>query len=163
MAEEEEQAKQGESEEAEGGAKGGEEAASAAEDEVTDTHGQPGINKERHEKEIAAKDAEIAELRKQVEEASKTEQGRKALEEKIKALEASQEAERIAHKLELAGCVDQKAAKARLEDFGGDVDKLKAECPYLFEQEKQSGKTGLKPEGAAKGLDDKLDRAFGIK
>ena len=31
-------------------------------DEVTDSHGQPGINKERHDREIAEKDAKIAEL-----------------------------------------------------------------------------------------------------
>lgn len=130
---------------------------------VVDKHGQPGINKERHEREMAAKDAEIAELKKKIEEASKAEQGRKDLEDKIKALEESQAEERVTHKLELEGCVDIKAARARLDDFEGDVKKLKSECPYLFAQEKQAGKTGLKPEGAAKGLDDKLDKAFGIK
>lgn len=121
-----------------------------AEEDIKDSHGQPGINKERHEKEMAAKDAKIAELEAKVAEAAKTEEGRASLEKEIKDLKAAQADERVAHKLELAGCRSVKAAKALLDDFDGDVSKLKAEHPYLFE-EKRSTSTGKKPAGAASG------------
>lgn len=136
------------------------------EGEVEDKHGQPGINREKYQRDIAAKDKEIADLKAQIAEAAKTEEGRKALEEKIAKLEADQKDERVTHKLELAGCRNTKAAKALLDDYDGDVAKLKEDCPYLFSdgKNKQTGSTGLKPDGDAdKALDEKLDRAFGIK
>lgn len=130
---------------------------------VVDKHGQPGINKERHDREIAKKDARIAELETRLDEAAKTEEGRADLKAEIDKLRAEQAEERLAHKLEMAGCVDVKAAKARLDDFGGDVTKLKAECPYLFQAEKKKGATGLEPKGPSTGLDDKIDAAMGVK
>lgn len=136
------------------------------EGEVKDNHDQPGINREKYQRDIAAKDKEIADLKAQIAEAAKTEEGRKALEEKIAKLEADQKDERVTHKLELAGCRNTKAAKALLDDYDGDVAKLKEDCPYLFSdgKNKQTGSTGLKPDGDAdKALDEKLDRAFGIK
>ena len=136
------------------------------EGEVKDNHGQPGINREKYQRDIAAKDKEIADLKAQIAEAAKTEEGRKALEEKIAKLEADQKDEWVTHKLELAGCRNTKAAKALLDDYDGDVAKLKEDCPYLFSdgKNKQTGSTGLKPDGDAdKALDEKLDRAFGIK
>lgn len=136
------------------------------EGEVKDNHGQPGINREKYQRDIAAKDKEIADLKAQIAEAAKTEEGRKALEEKIAKLEADQKDERVTHKLELAVCRNTKAAKALLDDYDGDVAKLKEDCPYLFSdgKNKQTGSTGLKPDGDAdKALDEKLDRAFGIK
>lgn len=149
-------------EEPQGGEPEGGKATESGGEDVRDSHGQPGINKERHDKEMAAKDAEIADLRKQLDEAAKTEQGRKDLEDKIAKLEASQAEERVAHKLELAGCVDLKAAKARLDDFDGDVAKLKEGCPYLFAKDKQTGTTGKPPAGASKAMDEKLDKIFGV-
>ncbi len=71
--------------------------------------------------------------------------------------------ERVDHKLELAGCLNAKAAKALLGDYDDDVAKLKEGCPYLFGVEKKTGSTGLKPEGGASDLDDKLDKAFKLK
>ncbi|OUP37958.1 hypothetical protein [Olsenella sp. An188] len=136
------------------------------EGEVEDKHGHPGINREKYQRDMAAKDKEIAELKAQVAEAAKTEEGRKALEERIAKLEADQKDERITHKLEMAGCLNAKAAKALLDDYEGDVAKLREACPYLFSdgKAKQTGSTGLKPDGdAEKALDEKLDRAFGLK
>lgn len=131
--------------------------------DVKDSHGQPGINKERHDREIAEKDAKIAELEGKLDEVAKTEEGRADLKAEIAKLRAEQAEERTAHKLEMAGCVDVKAAKARLDDFDGDVSKLKAECPYLFQAEKKKGSTGLDPKGPSTGLDDKIDAAMGVK
>lgn len=131
-------------------------------EEVLDTHGQPGINKERHEKEMAAKDAEIAKLKAQIDEAAKTEEGRDELKKKVAALEETLADEKVTHGLELAGCKNVKAAKALLGDYGNDVSKLKADCPYLFKDEKL-GATGGKPQGgSSEAFDKKLEKAFGL-
>lgn len=130
---------------------------------VEDKHGQPGINREKYQRDIEAKDKQIAELQAQLDEKSKTEEGRAALKAELDRLKADMADERIDHKLELAGCLNAKAAKALLGDYDGDVAKLKEGCPYLFGAEKKTGSTGLKPEGGASDLDDKLDKAFKLK
>lgn len=132
--------------------------------EVEDKHGQPGINREKYQRDMKAKDDKIAELQAQLDEKSKTEQGRAELKAEMDKLRAEMADERVSHKLEMAGCKNAKAAKALLEDYDGDVDKLKADCPYLFSDDKKTGSTGLKPDGDAEAaFDDKLDRAFGFK
>ena len=55
---------------------------------VTDKHGQQGINLERHNREIAEKDAKIDELQAKVDEAAKTEEGRNELKKELEALRA---------------------------------------------------------------------------
>ena len=67
----------------------------AANSDVKDKHGQPGINKERHEKEMAAKDAEIAKLKAEIAKAAETKEGREKLEKRIAELEAAQADERV--------------------------------------------------------------------
>ena len=134
----------------------------AAEDgeELTDEHGHPAISKGKYERDIATKDAKIGE-------AAKTEAGRAALEKKIAELKDDQAEIRTDYELKLAGCTDEKkfkAAKKLVGDYEGDVDKLKADYPYLFAEDKKKGSTGKKPEGAGgSDIDDKLDRAFGLK
>lgn len=129
------------------------EAAGATEssEELTDEHGHPAISKGKYERDIAAKDAKIAELEKQIGEAAKTEAGRTDLEKKIDKLKSEIAEERTNHSLEMAGCRNVKAAKALLEDHGGDVAKLKEAEPWLFGKDKKEGSTGLKPDGAPKG------------
>ena len=133
-------------------------------EDVKDSHGQPGINREKYQRDLKAKEDEIAELRKQLDEKSKTEEGRAELQKQIDELKAKAADDATTYALKDAGCNAKaiKAAKALLPDYEGDVDKLKAECPFLFSEEKKTGTTGLKPEGAADGIDEKLDRAFGI-
>ena len=126
-------------------------------------HGQPGINKERHDKEVSDLKAEIAKLKSEAADASEAKAKREEYEKKIADLEAKMADTEVAHKLELAGCLSVKAAKALLGDFDGDVSKLKAECPYLFQTEKKKGSTGLDPKGPSTGLDDKIDAAMGVK
>lgn len=130
---------------------------------VEDKHGQPGINREKYQRDIEAKNKQIAELQAQLDEKSKTEEGRAALKAELDRLKADMADERVDHKLELAGCLNAKAAKALLGDYDGDVAKLKEGCPYLFGAEKKTGSTGLKPEGGAGDLDDKIDKAFKLK
>lgn len=130
--------------------------------EVEDRHGRPGINREKYARDMKARDDKIAELQAQLDEKAKTEEGRASLKKELDDLKAEMAGERVAHKLEMAGCRNVKAAKALLDDYDGDVDKLKEGCPYLFEG-KKAGSTGLKPEGGASDLDDKLDKAFRLK
>ena len=93
---------------------------------------------------------------KKADEAQKSE-----LQKQIDEMKASQADERVTHKLEMAGCKNTKAAKALLDDYDGDISKLKEACPYLFEDEKQKGKTGGKHIGSAdKSIEDKIDSVF---
>lgn len=135
-------------------------------EEPKDKHGHPGINAEKYKRDIEAKDAKIAELEAKIAEDAETKEGRKALEKEVADLKAEMADERVTFKLELAGCKNVKAAKALLDDYDGDVSKLKSDCPYLFDEEKhkQSGSTGGKPGGAAsEKVDDLLDKAMKIK
>lgn len=127
--------------------------------------GKPGatVNRHKYERDLAAKDKTIAELQAQIDEAAKTKEGRDDLQKRLDEMKAELDGEKVAHRLELAGCVNVKAARALLDDYDGDVAKLKAECPYLFGKEKKTGTTGFKPEGTAKDDDAALDRAFGLK
>ena len=133
-------------------------------DDVKDSHGQPGINKERHDKEVAELNEKISTLEAQLAEASEQKSKREEYEKQINELKAQIEDGNLVHSLELAGCIDVKSAKARLEDFGGDVAKLKEGCPHLFgnTQQKQKGSTGKPPAGAADAIEAKLDKAFGL-
>lgn len=130
---------------------------------VEDKHGQPGINREKYQRDMKARDDKIAELQAKLDEKAKTEEGRDELKKQIEDLKAEVADERLTHKLELAGCRNVKAAKSVLDDYDGDVAKLKEDCPYLFDGRK-AGSTGLMPEGdAGKALDAKLDKIFGVK
>lgn len=130
--------------------------------EPSDKHGQPGINREKHQRDMKAKDDKIAELQAQLDEKSKTEEGRAELKDELDKLRAEMADERVTHKLELAGCRSVKAAKALLEDYEGDVAKLKEACPYLFSEGKKTGSTGLKPDGDAAAADEeKVDKILG--
>ena len=127
--------------------------------------GKPGatVNRHKYERDLEAKDKEIEELKAQIAEAAKTKEGREELEKKMDDLKAQMASEKVGYQLELAGCVNVKAAKALLDDYDGDVAKLKEACPYLFGKEKKTGSTGAKPTGAAGDDDAELDRAFGLK
>ena len=125
------------------------------EGEVKDTHGQPGINKERHDKEVAALQKKIDDLQAKIDDAAKTEKARDELKKEVQEARDAIKEEKLNWQLEKAGCRNIKAARALLDDYEGDISKLKDDCPYLFEEEKPKGSTGGKPSGA---LDDKEKR-----
>lgn len=133
------------------------------EGDLTDKHGQPGINREKYQRDIQARDDRIAELEKQVAEAAKTEEGRKEMQEKIDELKQTISDDRINFELERAGCLNPKAARAILDDYEGNIDELKKACPYLFQDgTKKTGSTGIKPEGSPSNkIDEMLDHVFG--
>lgn len=133
-----------------------------------DKHGEDAINLGHHNRLMAEKDAEIKKLTAQVESLTgEAKKGEDAL-KRITELETRLEDEKVSNALKLAGCVNEKAAKAVLADYEGDVGKLAEACPYLFggnAETKQAGSTGAKHHGAP-GKDDEdaeLDRLFGLK
>ena len=104
------------------------------------------------EKAIAERDEKIAALEQQVADAAKNAEAAEALRGEIAELKAQGESDRIDFKLQLAGVRNIKAARAVLDDHGGDIDKLKAEEPWLFADvpaPQQGGKTGLPNAGTS--------------
>ena len=106
------------------------------------------------EKQIAERDARIAELEGQVAEAAKTAEAAEKLRGEVAEVKSQAESDRIDFRLQLAGVRNVKAARALLSDHDNDVDKLKEAEPWLFEAEGKhakggSGTTGLPNAGAA--------------
>lgn len=136
--------------------------------DLKDKHGEDAINLGHHKRLMAEKDAEIKKLTAQVESLTgEAKKGEDAL-KKITELETRLEDEKVSNALKLAGCVNEKAAKAVLADYEGDVGKLAEACPYLFggnADTKQAGSTGAKHHGAPSKDDEdaELDRLFGLK
>lgn len=124
---------------------------------------------------IAERDKKIAALEEQVASTAKSVETAKKLSAQIDELRAQSESDRIDFKLQLAGVRNVKAARAVLEDHGGDVDTLKEAEPWLFADvpaKQQGGKTGLPNAGTSTdagktmkrwrrlaGLDDSNDNA----
>lgn len=131
---------------------------------VLDSHGQPGINKERHDKEVAELKKRIEELKADAAEAAESRAKRDEFEQKVSDLEGKLADSELSRKLEKVGCRSVKAAKALLPDYDGDVEKLRAAEPFLFEEVKPTGSTGFKPKAAdPKDDQEELDKLFGIK
>ena len=104
-----------------------------------------------YETQIAERDERIAELEAQVAEAAKTAEATEALKSQIEELRKQGESDRLDFELRLAGVRNVRAARAILDEHGGDVSALKEAEPWLFSDEprRQSGKTGLSNAGAA--------------
>lgn len=124
---------------------------------------------------IAERDKKIAALEERVTSAAKSVETAEKLSAQIDELRAQSESDRIDFKLQLAGVRNVKAARAVLEDHGGDADTLKEAEPWLFADvpvKQQGGKTGLPNAGTSTdagktmkrwrrlaGLDDSNDEA----
>lgn len=105
-----------------------------------------------YEKQIAERDEKIAALEQQVADAAKSVEAAEKLSAEIDELRKQGESDRIDFKLQLAGVRNIKAARAVLDDHGGDIDKLKAEEPWLFADApapQQGGRTGLPNAGTS--------------
>lgn len=121
--------------------------------------GQQEVGGTDWEKQIADRDARIAELEGQVAEAAKTAEAAEKLRGEVAEVKAQAESDRIDFRLQLAGVRNVKAARALLGDHDNDVDKLKEAEPWLFEGDGRhaakggsaggTGTTGLPNAGAA--------------
>jgi hypothetical protein len=131
------------------------------EDQPQEPEAQPvaaGVDISAYESQIAERDERIKALEAQVADAAKTAETAEQLKSQIEELKAQGENDRIEFELKLAGCRNVKAARAVLEDHGGDVSKLKEVEPWMFAEapSKQAGKTGLPNAGAAKDADRQM-------
>lgn len=127
-------------------------------DGLKDSHGQEGISKAKYERERREWEAKVADLQAKLD--GKDGDGDRVakLEADLKAMQDRLADEKLTASLAAAGCVNAKAAKAVLGDYDGDVDKLKADCPYLF-RKSQSGSTGGAPAGATGTHEDRVRKA----
>ena len=114
-------------------------------------NGAAVANAAAYEAQLAERDARIEELEGQIAEAAKNAETADGLRAEIAELKAQGESDRIDFALQLAGCRNVKAARAVLEDHGGDVDALKEAEPWLFAKhvDASTGKTGLPNAGTA--------------
>ena len=136
---------------AQAGAQG--EGAQAAQAQMTGgAEAVDGADKAREEFEavLSERDARIAELEGQIAEAAKTAESAERLRAEMDELRRQGDEQRIGFELQMAGCRSVKAARALLDDHGGDVAALKEAEPWLFEggAPKQTGKTRLPNAGA---------------
>lgn len=136
---------------------------------------QPQVSGKDWEKAVAERDEKIAALEAQVVEAAKNAETAEQLRDEIAELKAQGESDRIDFKLQLAVVRNVKAARAVLDDHGGDIDALKESEPWLFSDataKQQGGKTELPNAGTSTdagktmmrwrklaGLDDSNDNA----
>lgn len=128
---------------------------------LKDRHGQQAISKGKYERDMKDANDRIAELTKQLDEASKSDERANGLKEELEKVQSGFADKELSYRLALAGCINEKAAKAVLDDYDGDIEKCKAACPYLFGNEKQKGSTGPKTGSAGNAaLDAELEKAF---
>ncbi|MBR2805008.1 MAG: hypothetical protein IKE20_07740 [Eggerthellaceae bacterium] len=100
---------------------------------------------------IAERDGRITELEGQLAEAGKVGEENAELKSENEQLKNQAASERIDFALQLAGCRNVKAARAVLDDYEGDVEKLKVAEPWLFAAHAEAtGATGLPNAGTAK-------------
>lgn len=95
---------------------------------------------------LAERDERIAELEAQVADAAKSAEAADALRGEIEGLRAQAESDRIEYGLRLAGARSVRAARAFLDEHGGDVTKLKEAEQWLFSDAPAAaprGATGL--------------------
>ncbi|MBM6942629.1 hypothetical protein [Collinsella intestinalis] len=104
-----------------------------------------------YEAALRERDERIAALEDEIAEAVRTAESAERLRAEMDELRRQGEEQRVGFELQMAGCRSVKAARALLDDHGGDVDALKEAEPWLFEggAPKQAGKTGLPNAGAA--------------
>ena len=89
------------------------------------------VDASTYEAQIAERDERIKALEAQVAEAAKTAEATEALKSQIEELKAQGESDRLDFELRLAGVRNVKAARAILEEHGGDVSALKEAEPWM--------------------------------
>ena len=123
------------------------------------------VNRHQYERDVERRDKRIAELEGQLraQNDAKAAKGDETaqLRKEIEDFKSQLADEKLNAALAAAGCIDAKAAKACLDDYGGDVSKLAEAKPYLFQQaqEKKVLSTGGRPAGTPSPDDERVRRA----
>ena len=101
----------------------------AASQQVDGGNGNGDASAPDYERQIAERDEKIASLEAQIAEAAKSAEQAEKLSAEIAELKQASADERVDFALQLAGCRNVKAARAVLDDYEGDVSKLKEAEP----------------------------------
>lgn len=123
------------------------------------------VNRHQYERDVERRDKRIAELEEQLkaQNDAKAAKGDETaqLRKEIEDFKSQLADEKLNAALAAAGCIDAKAAKACLDDYDGDVARLKEAKPYLFQQtqEKKVLSTGGRPAGTPSPDDERVRRA----
>lgn len=122
------------------------------------------VNRHQYERDVERRDKRIAELEAQLkaQNDAKAAKGDETaqLRKEIEDFKSQLADEKLNAALAAAGCIDAKAAKARLDEFGGDVARLKDAAPYLFKTtEKKVMSTGGRSAGTPSPDDERVRRA----
>ena len=122
------------------------------------------VNRHQYERDVQRRDKEIADLKAQLkaQNDAKAAKGDETaqLRKEIEDFKSQLADEKLNAALAAAGCIDAKAAKACLDDYDGDVARLKEAKPYLFQaQEKKVLSTGGRPAGTPSPDDERVRRA----
>lgn len=117
------------------------------------------VNRNKYERDLGRANAENARLKEELE-------GYKSLKAEFEQWKSSQEQAKTDSELIAAGCHDTVAARARLSEFDGDIDKLKEAAPYLFTSTANDKSTGGTPKGSPAPEDErnkKMRELMGLK
>lgn len=106
------------------------------------------VNRNKYERDLGKAKAENDQLKAELE-------GYKGLKAEFEEWKASQEQAETDSALKKAGCHDTVAARARLSEFDGDIDKLKEAAPYLFNSTANDKGTGGNPKGNPSAEDER--------
>lgn len=124
------------------------------------------VNAVKHMREVSRLKAQNQELQTKLDAAKEEAEGYKAIGDEFHEWKAEQEREKIDGALKAKGCHDTVAARARLDEFDGDIDKLKEAAPYLFTSTDNTQSTGGTQKGAPNPEDErtkKMRETFGLK
>lgn len=109
------------------------------------------VNRHKYERDIAKVEAERDAARAEAEDL-------KGFKAEFEEWKASQAKEKVEADLKAAGCHDVVAASARLQEFDGDIEKLKEAAPYLFTSTDNTKRTGGNPKGTPDPEDERTNR-----
>lgn len=124
------------------------------------------VNAVKHMREVSRLKAQNQELQTKLDAAKEEAEGYKAIGDEFHEWKAEQEREKIDGALKAKGCHDTVAARARLDEFDGDIDKLKEAAPYLFTSTDNTQSTGGTQKGAPNPEDErtkKMREIMGLK
>ena len=123
------------------------------------------VNRHKHEREIGKLQEQIKQLEAENGKLKGDSESIAALNKRLDEMESKAKAEKLEASLKAAGCHNVKAAIACLDDYDGDIGKLKEAAPHRFPSSYNSKRTRGNPKvkPGSGDEDEELDKAYGIK